>query len=72
MVLSLFQEDEQLRKLVMINGAQKWSVVAEKIKVRHGRHFAKADHQHQLLDCTLTCSVLAVRPCRVAQGKVVV
>jgi cAMP phosphodiesterase len=28
------QEDEQLKKLVMINGAQKWSVVAEKIKVR--------------------------------------
>jgi hypothetical protein len=30
------QEDEQLRKLVHINGAQKWSVVAEKIKVRAG------------------------------------
>lgn len=30
------QEDEQLRKLVQINGAQKWSVVAEKIKVRVG------------------------------------
>lgn len=28
------QEDEQLRRLVLINGAQKWSVVAEKIKVR--------------------------------------
>jgi hypothetical protein len=27
------QEDEQLKKLVLINGAQKWSVVAEKIKV---------------------------------------
>lgn len=49
-VCVLLQEDEQLRKLVMINGAQKWSVVAEKIKVRHGRHIAKADHQHHLLD----------------------
>jgi hypothetical protein len=29
----LVQEDEQLKKLVLINGAQKWSVVAEKIKV---------------------------------------
>lgn len=31
------EEDEQLRKLVMINGAQKWSVVAEKIKGRSGK-----------------------------------
>eukprot|EP00882_Tetradesmus_deserticola_P001273 GHRQ01001376.1.p1 GENE.GHRQ01001376.1~~GHRQ01001376.1.p1 ORF type:complete len:403 (+),score=157.03 GHRQ01001376.1:240-1448(+) len=31
------EEDEQLRRLVMINGAQKWSVVAEKIKGRSGK-----------------------------------
>jgi hypothetical protein len=32
--LAATQEDEQLKRLVIINGAQKWSVVAEKIKVR--------------------------------------
>ncbi|WIA13427.1 hypothetical protein OEZ85_007007 [Tetradesmus obliquus] len=31
------EEDEQLRRLVLINGAQKWSVVAEKIKGRSGK-----------------------------------
>jgi hypothetical protein len=30
----VLQEDEQLKRLVMINGAMRWSVVAEKIKVR--------------------------------------
>lgn len=30
----MLQEDEQLKRLVMINGAMRWSVVAEKIKVR--------------------------------------
>jgi hypothetical protein len=33
------RRDEQLRRLVMINGAQKWSVVAEKIKVRPSARF---------------------------------
>lgn len=34
MAALLLQEDEQLKRLVMINGAMRWSVVAEKIKVR--------------------------------------